>query len=201
MAHDNVETEVKISVDDLQKVAEKLRAHNATLTGERVFERNVRYEDATESLTPADRVLRLRQDTRARLTYKAPGSGNQNGVLSRTELEVTVSDFQTTDLLLKALGYHPSWEYEKYRTTYELNDCEVVLDEMPFGNFVEVEGEQEAIENVLTMLDLANAPRIGASYSDLFFRIKERMKLNFRDLTFENFKSVTVPREMFQVDQ
>ncbi len=76
--------------------------------------------------------------------------------------------------------------------------CRVVLDEMPFGNFVEVEGEQEAIENVLTMLDLANAPRIGASYSDLFFRIKERMKLNFRDLTFENFKSVTVPREMFQ---
>ncbi len=201
MAHDNVETEVKISVDDLQKVAEKLRAHNATLTGERVFERNVRYEDATESLTPADRVLRLRQDTRARLTYKAPGSDNQNGVLSRTELEVTVSDFQTTDLLLKALGYHPSWEYEKYRTTYQLNVCEVVLDEMPFGNFVEVEGEQEAIENVLTMLDLANAPRIGASYSDLFFRIKERMKLNFRDLTFENFKSVTVPREMFQVDQ
>ncbi len=133
MAHDNVETEVKISVDDLQKVAEKLRAHNATLTGERVFERNVRYEDATESLTPAGRVLRLRQDTRARLTYKAPGSGNQNGVLSRTELEVTVSDFQTTDLLLKALGYHPSWEYEKYRTTYELNDCEVVLDEMPSG--------------------------------------------------------------------
>ncbi len=198
MAHDNVENEVKISVDDLQKVAEKLRAHNATLTGERVFERNVRYEDATESLTPAGRVLRLRQDTRARLTYKAPGSGNQNGVLSRTELEVTVSDFQTTDLLLKALDYHPSWEYEKYRTTYQLNVCEVVLDEMPFGNFVEVEGEQEAIENVLTMLDLANAPRIGASYSDLFFRIKERMKLNFRDLTFENFKSVTVPREMFQ---
>ena len=201
MAHDNVETEVKISVDDLQKVAEKLRAHNATLTGERVFERNVRYEDATESLTPAGRVLRLRQDTRARLTYKAPGGGNQNGVLSRTELEVTVSDFQTTDLLLKALGYHPSWEYEKYRTTYELNDCEVVLDEMPFGNFVEVEGEQEAIENVLTMLDLANAPRIGASYSDLFFRIKEQMKLNFRDLTFENFKGITVPHEMIQVDQ
>lgn len=193
----NVETEVKILVDDLNAVAEKLRAHNAVLSAERVLERNIRYEDAAGTLTPSGRVLRLRQDTRARLTYKAPGS-DHNGVLSRTELEVTVSDFATTDLLLKALGYQPSWKYEKYRTTYEINDCEVVLDEMPFGNFVEIEGDQPAIEHALALLGLADARRIGASYSDLFFRIKEKIKLDFRDLTFENFKGVNVPREMFQ---
>jgi len=193
----NVETEVKILVDDLNAVAEKLRAHEAVPSAERVLERNIRYEDATGSLTPAGRVLRLRQDSRARLTYKAPG-GSHNGILSRAELEVTVSDFATTDLLLKALGYQPSWEYQKYRTTYEINDCEVVLDEMPFGNFVEVEGEPEAIEQTLALLDLATARRIKASYSDLFFHIKNRMKLDFRDLTFDNFKSLTVPREMLQ---
>jgi adenylate cyclase class 2 len=195
MNHKNIETEVKILVSDLQAVADKLRKLNASLTAERVFERNIRYDDDAGTLTRGGYVLRLRQDTRARLTYKAPGDAAQ-GILSRKELEVTVSDFETTDLLLKALGYHPSWEYEKYRTTYELNDCEIVLDEMPYGNFVEVEGEQANIERVLSMLDLAGEPRVAASYSDLFFRVKERMKLDFRDLTFENFKSVNVPKEM-----
>lgn len=193
-----VETEVKIFVPDLQTIANKLGAQSAALTAERVFERNVRYEDATGSLTPAGRVLRLRQDTRARLTYKAPGASASKGILSRTELEVTVSDFETMDELLKALGYHPSWDYEKYRTTYEINECEVVLDEMPYGNFVEVEGEAKHIEQVLSMLDLADATRIAASYSDLFFRVKDKLNLSFQDLTFENFKGVTVPREFFE---
>jgi adenylate cyclase class 2 len=198
MTHKNVETEVKILVSDLQAVADKLRKQNAPVTAERVFERNIRYDDDAGSLTRVGCVLRLRQDTRARLTYKAPGDVTVQGILSRKELEITVSNFDTTDLLLKALGYHPSWEYEKYRTTYELNDCEVVLDEMPYGNFVEVEGEHEAIPKVLALLDLADAPRIGASYSDLFFRIKEGMKLDFRDLTFGNFRGITVPPELFK---
>lgn len=198
MNHKNVETEVKILVADLQVITDKLRKQNASLSAERVFERNIRYDDNTGTLTGAGRVLRLRQDTRARLTYKAPGNAAVQGVLSRKELEVTVSDFETTDLLLKALGYQPSWEYEKYRTTYKLKDCEVVLDEMPYGDFVEVEGEPGSIERVLSLLDLADAPRIAASYSDLFFRVRDRMKLDVRDLTFENFKGISVPREMLQ---
>lgn len=197
MSKNNVETEVKIHVDDLAAIERKLQALHAELSAERVYERDLRYEDDHNTLTPAKRVLRLRQDTRARLTYKEPFDKNAPDSASRTELEITVSDFDTTDLLLQKLGFHVSWIYEKYRTTYKLFDCEIVLDEMPFGKFIEVEGEQADIERVLKTLELADKHRITESYSDLFFKVKDKMSLPFRDLTFENFKNVRVPGEYF----
>ena len=197
MGEKNIEVEVKVKVADLAAIEQKLKAAGASVKAGRVYERNVRYDDAGETLTPASRVLRLRQDTRVRLTYKEPHSSSTERASARTELEVTVSDFETMDLLLQKLGFHTAWIYEKYRTTYEFKDCEVVLDEMPFGPFIEVEGDPDCIDRALEALDMAGAQRINTSYSDLFFRIKARLNLPFRDLTFENFKHITVPSEVF----
>ena len=198
MSKDNTETEVKIKVRDLKTVEDKLRAAGATLKAERVREYDVRYDDAENTLTSSARVLRLRQDSRVRLTYKGKGTATSGGALTRTELEVTISDFDTMGLILSELGYHVAWIYEKYRTTYEVNDCEVVLDEMPFGPFIEVEGDDAGINKTLTALGLSDAPRIHESYSALFFRIKDRLRLPFRDLTFDNFKGIVVPDAMFK---
>lgn len=187
MAGNYVETEVKIRVNDLAEIEQRIAGAGGMLAKPRVYERNVRYDDAAHTLTGAGKVLRLRQDERIRLTYKEPMEG-----MSRTELEVTVSDFDTADLLLRRLGYSPVWLYEKYRTTYTLAGCEIVLDELPFGAFIEIEGEPGAIEQAIAALGLAAAPRIVASYSELFARLKERLGLDFRDLTFENFKGVAL---------
>ncbi len=196
----HTEVEVKLFVKDFDAIAEKIVKQGGKLSGERVYERNIRYEDPASSLTPAARVLRLRQDTRARLTYKEPNDDSSDGsgkVSSRTELEVTVSDFETTDLILKKLGFVPSWLYEKYRTTYDFMDCEVTLDEMPFGHFVEVEGEAEDIERALSALGLEDHPRIMRSYSELFISLKQKMNLPFQDLTFDNFKGIVVVNDVF----
>jgi adenylate cyclase class 2 len=192
MGQKHTETEVKIKVVDLAEIERKLQALQAVLNAPRVYERNVRYEDANNTLSRDERILRLRQDTRARLTYKEPHEQSSSNVNIRTELEVEVSDFETMDLLLKKLGYHEAWIYEKYRTTYNLDACEIVLDELPYGAFIEVEGTPDNIERVLSTLGLQDESRITASYSVLFFQIKDRLKLPFRDLTFENFKGITL---------
>ena len=194
----NVETEVKVYVTDLASIEQRLQALGAHLTAPRVYERNVRYENAANSLTKNDKVLRLRMDSRARLTYKEPIKATDDGISSRTELEVTVSDFETMDALLKKLGFYAAWTYDKYRTTYELDGCEIVLDELGFGLFVEIEGDAESIEAMLAKLDLTAAKRIPASYSVLFFRVKRQLGLNFDDLTFENFKGVTIPPSLIE---
>ena len=65
---------------------------------------------------------------------------------------------------------------------------------MPFGFFVEVEGESaEAIRNVSELLGFAWDERILYSYSEIFERVKRKYQLTFRDLTFENFSSLTIP--------
>src|SRR5690554_2537277 len=150
-----IETEVKIAVADLDAIRQRQEAAGAALRAPRVFERNVRYEDAAGTLTPNDIVLRLRQDATARLTYKAPPDADTalaENVRTRFEAEVTVSDFDTMDIILRRLGFVPYVVYEKYRTTYRLGAAEVVLDEMPFGPFIEVEGTASAIDQALDAL-------------------------------------------------
>ncbi len=200
MAQDNnrLEIEAKLLVDDLDAVRARLDADaGAQLARPRQYEYNIRYEDAAESLTPAGIVLRLRQDDRVRLTYKARAAQVSAGAHTRFEAEVDVSDFETMDLILKRLGYRESVIYEKYRTTYTLAGAEVVLDEMPFGAFVEVEGAPEAIEEAIAQLGLEDAPRFTVGYMLLFDYVKDNLGLSFRDLSFENFRGIDVPPEAF----
>lgn len=191
------ETEVKLYTPDLEAVKQRLKKAGAKLAAKRVYERNVRYENAEKTLTAQGIVVRLREDTRVRLTYKDGGT-TQNGVVSRTEIEVEVSDFDAMETMLGKMGYTPYMIYEKYRTTYELDDTEIVLDELPYGHFVEIEGEQSVIESVIKRLELSEAARFDGSYSVLFERVKQHLELNIDDLTFDNFKGVTVPESAFK---
>jgi adenylate cyclase class 2 len=190
--NDLTETEVKLYCPDLDAVAARLAAVGATLTAPRVFEQNVRYEDADATLGSRGIVLRLRQDQRARLTYKE-GASARDGIVSRREAEVEVSDFDTMDFILGRLGYTPAMRYEKYRATYSFGGVEVVLDELPYGNFIEIEGEHAAIEAAIAALGLNDRPRIAASYVHLFDHLRAALSLTFIDLTFEHFAGLSVP--------
>lgn len=185
------EVEVKLHTPDLEAVTRRLEAADAILLKPRVFERNIRYDSADGALMAAGIVLRLRRDETAKLTYKADASV-ERGIVSRFEAEVEVSDFETMDVILKRLGYEVALVYEKYRTTYTLDGAEIVLDELPFGNFTEIEGDAATIERVVVKLGLDSYKRVMVSYVDLFHMIESEFKLRFRDLTFANFTNLTI---------
>lgn len=198
MTNNYTETEVKLYVPDLAVVARRLDEVGAKLTKPRVYEINVRYDDARGKLRRGRKVLRLRRDSRVRLTYKdESGVEISGGARSRYEAEVEVSDFDAMEVILGKLGYHRYMTYEKYRTTYELDGAEVTLDEMPYGSFVEIEGEEDAIHAALEKLQLTDAPRLEAGYTTLFENVKHYLGLDFQDLTFANFEGVDVPKEAF----
>ncbi len=194
-----LEIEAKLLVEDLGPIAGRLAALGAIQRKPRVLERNVRYDDAAGSLIPAGIVLRLRQDSQIRLTYKERPAEVLAGplVAQRFEAEVTLDDFETMALILGRLGYHPVMAYEKYRTTYELGEVEIVLDEMPYGLFVEIEGRPEPIEAAIEALGLSGCQRFRESYAQLFDRVRARLGLTFTDLTFANFAGISVPPEAF----
>lgn len=197
--NDYLEIEVKLYVPDLDTVRAKLEAAGAVASAPRIHERNVRY-DSDGKLNAKGAILRLREDTRVRLTYKDEVEVEQRSAVGKTrfEAEVTVSDFDAMHIILGRLGYLQTQIYEKYRTTYEFLGCEVVLDEMPFGSFVEIEGVDPALHAVLAALDLMAAPRYNVSYIALFDRVKAALNLTFTDLTFANFAGVTVPQSAFE---
>ncbi|MDL1899614.1 CYTH domain-containing protein [Anaerolineae bacterium CFX9] len=199
MANTYQETEIKLYVPDLAVVEQRLRSLGAVLKAPRIYERNNRYDDAEKTLMHGHQVLRLRWDSRARLTYKEENGGAVEGsrARSRFEAEVEVSDFDTMHTILLRLGFQPFMVYEKYRTTYTFNEAEVTLDEMPYGNFVEIEGSAAAIEAAVKALELTQAPAFAEGYALLFEHVRRHLRLTFTDLTFENFAGIEVPLSAF----
>lgn len=192
MSQANKELEAKFYLVDLVGLQKSLERLDATLVQPRTYERNLRFDTPEGFLTQSAQVLRLRQDTANRLTYKGPGEV-QEGVSARTEIEFTVGDFENAKKLLEALGYQVNMIYEKYRTIYDLNGVFVTLDEMPFGNFAEIEGADGAsIQAVCEQIGLIWELRTLQSYVQIFQIIKNNLGLTLRDLTFRNFTGITV---------
>ncbi len=189
----NQELEVKFHVADLSRLEKRLIELGASLAHPRVHEINLRFDTPDGKLDGGSQVLRLRKDDAARLTFKGPSLYEQ-GVTARQEVEFVVSDFDAARLFLEALGFQVSMMYEKYRTTYQLGQVHITLDEMPYGSFAEIEGpETEDIRRLPNELGLDWELRVPDSYTSVFMRLRQVSKLSFRDLSFENFKGVTAP--------
>ncbi len=193
------ELEVKFYLSKRKALEEKLASKGGRLVESRVYEVNLRFDTPDLSLLARGELLRLRQDNKARLTYKGAGS-ELGGARLRQELEITVSDFDITRELLEALGYKVYTMYEKYRTTYAWADVELAFDELPTGEFLEIEGpDGETIRSAAGQLGLAWDRRILDSYTVLFERSRSRLGFDFRDLSFKNFEGLVVTPEVLGV--
>ena len=188
---ENLETEIKFFLADLSSIRQRIIDLGAHSRG-RSFESNIRFEDEHRTLKKQKSLLRLRQDRKARLTYKStpPDKSDQFKILK--ELEVEVSNFDTMHHILQALGYHREQIYEKWRETLILDRTYFCLDGMPYGNFLEIEGPKEDIQNFSVRLGLAWNQRILLNYLQIFEILKDNLQLAFSDVTFDNFKHVEV---------
>ncbi|GJM41030.1 MAG: hypothetical protein DHS20C20_13120 [Ardenticatenaceae bacterium] len=189
----NLEVEVKFFVPELGAFRTQLLAAGAELTKPRIFERNVVFDTPDSSLYKNLSLLRLRQDTAVTLTYKSsPENLPQSEAKVREELEVQVSDFDTLAEILRRLDFAPVQVYEKYRETFTWQNVEIVLDELPYGNFIELEGDEAGIRTAVSHLNLNWQNRILTNYLGLMAQLKARHNLPFTDLTFANFADLDV---------
>jgi adenylate cyclase class 2 len=149
-----IEKKYRLREDQRDALVRRLAEIGATPEGE-AFEENVLYDGG--ELRQRNRVLRLRHvGGRALLTYKER-LPSASAIKHQREEETQVEDAEVMHAILEALGYRPRIIYEKKRQTWRLGAVEVVLDELPFGLFMEIEGsaaEIEATERNLAVLDL-----------------------------------------------
>ncbi|MAT41441.1 MAG: class IV adenylate cyclase [Anaerolineaceae bacterium] len=184
------EIEVKFYIRHIDQIKKKLETIGAVLEKPRVFESNLRFDYPDGILSANKQVLRLRRDTENTITYKGPAQINQP-VSVREEIEIEVDDFERAKHLLEALGYEVYMEYEKYRTTYAYQDVLIVVDELPIGNFIEIEGPHVSAIHIMTeLLGLHWENRIPASYLYLFEQLKKhRPELEGTHLSFAQLSS------------
>ncbi|MEW6079056.1 MAG: class IV adenylate cyclase [Thermodesulfobacteriota bacterium] len=187
MEHEEIE--VKYHVDDPPGLRQRLAAAGAVSSG-RVFEKNIRFEDAGNSLIRQKALLRLRQDNRNVLTFKQALDKGDNQFKIYREIETEVGDFEATGRILESLGYFPCQVYEKYRETFLVPGAVICLDTMPYGDFLEIEADKGLIRELTDRLGLDWNKRILATYLGLFEHVRKAACLPFTDLTFDNFRNV-----------
>lgn len=165
-----IETEKKYRLDkrrlvELTALLGELGAEFASET----FEENYLHRGGV--LDERNSVLRLRKigDT-TYLTYKER-IRNESEFKHKIEHETIVSDVDEMEHIIEKLGYKLSVIYEKHRKTWHFGEVEVVLDELPFGQYMEIEGSIEEIlktEKLLGIEDLEpetrGYPRLTAKY-------------------------------------
>ena len=159
-----METELKIEVADLEPIRERLRGLGATYVGT-ADEMNY-YFDREGGLKERRESLRLRQDSRVRLTWKGP-SAARKGVVERDELEVELSDLAVAWQIFERLGYAVVDSLAKQRETWRLPDAEIALDTLAFGRFVEIEAAPRVAIRVAQSLGLDPQHGISVSYRAL----------------------------------
>jgi adenylate cyclase class 2 len=194
------ETEAKFHTQNLGRIESRLLELNARLIQPRIHEINLRFDSAGDELRSSLRVLRLRQDEKARLTFKGPSVEQAGGILSRREIEFVVEDFDTAREFLEALGYRVVVFYEKFRATYELGKTHIMLDQLPYGDFIEIEGENaEEIRKLADLLGLDWGKMVRAGYHALFDRVSGKLHLDPSQLSFAALEKVKITAEDLEI--
>src|SRR5271165_7413552 len=177
------EIEIKFRVPDLQALAERLRGAGFRLVTPRTHEMNTLYDLPGEVLRRRKELLRIRKYGSAwTVAHKSKGKiGRHN---SRTELETGVSDGRRMDAILRALGYAPSFRYEKFRSEWTDEKGHVVVDETPIGTFCEIEGTPRWIDATAKKLGVTATDYITKNYAGLFLEWKARTKSRAGEMTF-----------------
>lgn len=136
------------------------------------------YDSADGQLKKQDLVIRIRSSgNQQTIALKSPRVLLPSGISNRIELEFTAAEGNKVLEQLKEQGLHTHEAAEKERWTFMHQDCEIVLDRLPFiGHFIEIEGpSEEAIHAIVKALKLSSFPVITKNYGEL-------MKEKFREL-------------------
>jgi adenylate cyclase, class 2 len=190
---EHLEIEVKFLLSDRNGFRKVLLQAGAKEVSPRTYEKNIRFDTPWQGLLLQGKLLRLRHDVLSRLTFKGESPKDiESEARVREELEVTVDEFETMTLILERVGFEQTQIYEKYRETFRLHEVEIVIDEMPFGDFAELEGNDSDLKRAASKLGLDWKQRILANYLALMAKIKRSYNLPFNDVTFENFDGVDI---------
>jgi adenylate cyclase class 2 len=181
------EIEIKFRVENLRTLAHKLRAAGFRLKTPRTREMNTLYDLPGELLRSRKELLRLREyGSSWKLTHKSRGKITRHS--SRRELETGVSDGKKMDAILQALGYSPSFRYEKFRAEWTDGKGQIVVDHTPIGDFCEIEGKPRWIDATAKKLGVGREAYITKNYAALFADWKARTDSKAEEMTFKAVK-------------
>lgn len=183
---DRTETEVKIKLSDSPAILERLGRVGFTPSTPRQFESNTIYDSPDQKLRRAEMIVRLRQTgDKFVLTWKGPTEPGKHK--SRPEIETSVGSLDAVHKILGNLGFDPVFRYEKYRREFaqkENSSGVVTYDETPIGDFLELEGPGDWIDETASQLGFSAKDYVLDSYGRLYKAYCEQNRVNVQNMVF-----------------
>ncbi len=159
-----IEKKYQLPPERRSAVEEALKEFGAEYVGED-YEENTIF--GGPALSDKGAILRIRKiGERTVLTYKCRLAGVAD-VKHQTEEETEVADADAIRKIVEALGLVAGVVYEKRRKTWKFRDTEVVIDELPFGLFMEIEGSITSIKEAEMLLDIEDLETEHETYPRL----------------------------------
>lgn len=163
-----IEKKYRLNAAHYERLLSALEEIGAEYQGED-FEENALYRGGI--LDEKNAVLRVRKiGARTILTYKRRIQ-NEFDVKRQIEHETEIGSAEEIENIIENLGFVASAVYEKRRRTWRFRQVEIVLDELPFGLFMEIEGSITAIAEAEMFLaaedfevEHETYPRLTAKY-------------------------------------
>lgn len=177
------EVEIKFRIADLRALTRALKRAGFKQVTPSTHEMNTLYDLPGQKLRRQGQLLRLRKyGDQWVLTHKSKSKAGRHKI--RVEFETQVENGERMDAILGALGYAPTFRYEKYRAEWSDGAGHVLLDETPIGVFGEIEGTPRWIDRTAQALGIQSADYITHTYADLFFRWKREIRSKAAEMTF-----------------
>jgi len=180
-----IEIELKYAIEDPEIIAKKLSSLKANIEKKRTHELSIMYDNPQELMQKTDGRIRARKSgENIEFCYKKPIT--REGIKKEIEYEVTVSNFEMLEKIINEMGFFEVSSYERYRTTYKINNSKITIDEYPFANYIEIEGDEKEITDIATSLHLKK--NLTDSCDTLFNKWRHKRGLEQTNhMKFSNF--------------
>lgn len=176
-----IEKKYSITVKQNEQIAQTLEEFEARFIRED-FEVNIIFTGGI--LTEKKSVLRVRKiDGKNLLTFKQRIE-NKSEIKHQIEFETEIQDAEEIEKIIESLGFEKSLVYEKRRKIWQFENVEIVLDELPFGLFMEIEGSVKAIKNAELKLGAGHFKTEHGAYPQLTAKLGKKNG-NFTEARFD----------------
>ena len=177
------EIEIKFRIKDMRALTRDLKRAGFKQITPSTHEMNTLYDLPGQKLRKRGEMLRLRQFGKEwLLTHKAKEKSGRHK--ARVERETRVENGEQMDAILRALGFKPTFCYEKFRAEWSDGKGHVVVDKTPIGDFGEIEGPSRWIDQTARALGVDRREYITQTYAPMFFEWKRRAKSPAKEMTF-----------------
>lgn len=181
----DLEVEVKLRIGGADAVTRRLDSLGYHVLRPRQFESNDIYDTVDGAFRRAGELVRIRRYGGENiLTFK--GAAIPGPHKSRPEFESRFENPAAIEPVFARAGLQRRFRYEKYRTEFARGSDPgiVTVDETPIGNFIELEGNPDWIDQTAAELGFERGAYVLESYGALYLSYCNQRGIPATNMTF-----------------